>query len=67
MVSVQNTEICPTCGEEYWYDFDCQTCEYTKISKCKCDRMIEYAREFIERKGLLGEFEKFVAEMEEEE
>jgi hypothetical protein len=66
MPSVQNTDICPTCGEEFWYDFDCRTGEYTKISKCKCDREIEYAREFIEKKGLLDEFEKFVAEMEED-
>ena len=32
MVSVQDIAICPTCGEEYWYDLDCRTCEYTKLS-----------------------------------
>jgi len=66
MVSVQDIKVCPTCGEEYWYDLDCRTGEFTKLSMCKCDRMIMYAEEFLKEKGLLEEFEKFVAEMEKE-
>ena len=66
MVTVEGIDVCPVCGEEYRYDFDCRTGEYTKLTMCKCDRIIEYAREFLEKKGLLDEFEKFVAEMEKE-
>jgi len=66
VVSLQDTAICPTCGEEYWFDLDCRTGKYTKLSMCKCDRMIMYAREFLKEKVLLNEFEKFVAEMEKE-
>ena len=66
MVSVQDIKVCPTCGEEYWYDLDCRTGEFTKLSMCKCDRMIMYAEEFLKEKGLLNEFEKFVAEREKE-
>jgi hypothetical protein len=32
------------CGEEYWYDFDCRTGQYTKLSMCKCDRRLMEAK-----------------------
>ena len=67
MVSLQDTAICLTCGEEYWFDLDCRTGKYTKLSMCKCDRMIMYAREFLKKKGLLDEFDKYMAEREKEE
>jgi len=67
MVNVEGIDVCSVCGEEYWFDLDCQTGEYTKLSMCKCDRIVEYAREFLKKKGLLDEFDKFVAEREKEE
>jgi len=56
MSSVQNTAVCIVCGEEYWYDFDCRTGEYTKLSMCKCDRERERLRE--ENKKLKEELRK---------
>ena len=44
MPHVQNTAVCPSCGEEYWYEFDCRTGEVTKLSMCACDRWIEDAK-----------------------
>jgi hypothetical protein len=66
MVSVQDTEVCPKCGEEYWYDFDCNTCEYTVLSMCACDRYAFDAEEFLKEKGLFEEFKAFHEERERE-
>jgi len=66
MSSVQNTEVCPTCGEEYWYDLDLRSCEYTKISQCHCDRIKKDMEDFLKEKGLWEEFKKFHIERERE-
>jgi len=66
MPHVQNTAVCPSCGEEYWYEFDCRTGEVTKLSMCACDRWIEDAKLFLKEKGLLDEFNKFHQEREQE-
>jgi len=62
MSAVQDTEICMVCGEEYWYEFDCRTFEYTKLTMCKCDRELQKAKEFLKKKGLLKEFLSFKSE-----
>jgi len=49
MSSVQDTDVCIVCGEEYWYDFDCRTGEYTKLSMCKCDRQREKLEQKIKK------------------
>jgi hypothetical protein len=66
MPTVENTEVCPSCGEEYWYEFDCRTLTYTKLTMCKCDRFIHDAKEFLKMKGLWKEFMKFHKEREKE-
>jgi hypothetical protein len=66
MVHVDDTDVCPVCGEEYWYDFDCATGKYTKLSMCACDRYVFDAEEFLKSKGLLEEFKKFHEERERE-
>jgi nuclear transport factor 2 (NTF2) superfamily protein len=66
MVSVQGTDVCPNCGEEYWYNFDCTTLEYTKLTACACDRFMCDAEEFLKNKGLWEEFLKFHEERERE-
>jgi len=66
MTKVQDTRICDGCGEEYWYEFDCNTGEVSKLSMCACDRWIADAKEFLKEKGLLEEFEKFHEEREKE-
>jgi hypothetical protein len=64
MPTTQGTAVCPTCGEVYWYEFDCHSCEYTKISMCKCDRFMHDAEEFLKKKGLWEEFLKYHEERE---
>jgi hypothetical protein len=59
MAHVDDTDVCPECGEEYLYEFDCRTGEYTKLSMCKCDRYVFDAEEFLKSKGLFEEFKKF--------
>ena len=66
MPSVQGVDVCPVCGEEYWYDFDCRTGEYSKLSMCACDRWRYDAEEFLKMKGLFEEFKKFHEERERE-
>jgi len=66
MSSVTNVDVCPVCGEEYWYDFDCRTGEYTKLSMCHCDRIRRDMEEFLKEKGLWEEFKKFHEEREKE-
>jgi hypothetical protein len=66
MVKVQDTAICPSCGEEYWYEFDLRTGEYTKLTMCKCDRFMRDAEEFLKMKGLWKEFLRFHEEREKE-
>jgi hypothetical protein len=66
MTSVTNTDICPRCGEEFWYELDCRTFEYTVISECKCDRIQRCIEEFLKDKGLLEDFQKYVDDMEKE-
>ena len=66
MSSVNNTDVCSACGEEFWYDVDLRTGEYTKISSCRCDRYVLFLEEFLKERSLLErakeEFEK--AELE---
>ena len=66
MPGVTNTDVCPKCGEEFWYGLDCKTFEYTALSECKCDRLQRYAEEFLKEKGLFEEFQKYVENMEKE-
>jgi len=67
MAGITDTDICPVCGEEYWYDFDCTTGEYTKLSACACDRWRMDAEDFLKEKGLWEEFQRFHEEREKEE
>ena len=64
MSSVMNFDMCPFCNEEYWYDFDCKSSEYTKVTMCKCDRYKNNVEEFLRQKKLFEEFEKFHAKKE---
>jgi hypothetical protein len=66
MPSVQDKAVCPICGEEYWYEFDLRTGEYTKLTMCACDRYVSDAEEFLKMKGLWEEFLKFHEEREKE-
>jgi len=70
MVSVIDTDICPICGMEYWYEFDLRTGEYTKLTKCRCNIEHDVAIEIIERHGLSKEYqellEKELREIEED-
>lgn len=66
MAGVTNTDICSTCGEEYWYDFNCRSFEYVKLAMCKCDRWRLDAEQFLKEKGLLEKFKKYHEKMENE-
>jgi len=66
MPRVTDTDVCPVCGEKFWYDFDCRTGEYSKITMCACDRRMWDAEEFLKMKGLYEEFVKFHEERENE-
>ena len=64
MTTVNDTNVCIACGEEYWYQFDCRTGIDTKISMCKCDRWAFCAEKFLDKHGLLGDFIKEFAKEE---
>ena len=66
MTTVDGTDVCMACGEEYWYQLDCRTGEYTKLSMCACDRRMANAEDFLKAKGLLQEFEDYHKKCEEE-
>ena len=66
MPTVQDTAVCPVCGEEYWYEFDLRTGEYRKLTMCACDRYVRDAEKFLKMKGLWEEFLKFHEEREKE-
>jgi hypothetical protein len=66
MGSVQNVDVCPVCGEEYWYELDLRTGEYRKLTMCKCDRFARDVEEFLKTKGLWEEFLRFHEERERE-
>lgn len=64
MGGIIDLDECPICGEEFWYDYDGRTGEFTKLTMCRCDRIMVYVEEFLKSRGLLEEFEKYVEEME---
>lgn len=64
MAEVQDTYICPKCGEEVWYEFNYRTGEETILSQCKCDVRLNVALELIEEHGLKGEYEERLKEYE---
>ena len=66
MVTVDNTDVCIVCGEEFWYQFDCRTGEYTKISQCACDRLMNDMVEFLREHGLYEEFQRYHSERKSE-
>jgi len=66
MGGVQDTDVCKTCGEEYWYDFDTRTMQYSKLGSCYCDRATIDVKEFLKEKGLWEEFKEFHKRREKE-
>ncbi len=44
MSSVNGINICPRCGQDYEYVFDCNTSTEDRISSCKCDLIEEKLR-----------------------
>ena len=45
MSTVHDSAVCPHCGEEYEYLFDCKTWETDVITLCKCQRELWRLRE----------------------
>jgi len=66
MSGVIDEGVCPQCGETYTYEFDTRSWEFSKLTACRCDRVVDYYIEFIKRKGLEQEFEEFKKEKEKE-
>ncbi len=42
---VHDSAVCPHCGEEYEYLFDCKTWETDVLTLCKCQRELKRLRE----------------------
>lgn len=64
MGSIVDTGVCPVCGEEYLYDLDLRTLEYTKLSACACDRFKHHVEDFLKKRGLWEEFLRYHEELE---
>ena len=65
MAGILDSDVCQTCGEEYWYSY--KGFEYSKVSMCECDRYVRNVEEFLKQKGMLEEFERFHEERERED
>lgn len=45
MSTVHDSAVCPHCGEEYEFIFDCKTWETDVLTLCKCQRELKRLRE----------------------
>jgi len=50
MSTVHDSAVCPHCGEEYEYLFDCKTWETDVLTLCKCQRELKRLRTAKSRK-----------------